>query len=206
MTLSVCLSSLARSCPSSSWTWFRGLCPSPHPSAGLSLTWAALAAAKKQVRLKTSSRRPMLCACLCVALSLACGYLWGSREPAWVGSCLLSVLFPLTCFCPFLQAGCTPGSIPCCFQMGSGWPRLSMCGRVHAHTRAHSHTCRDVPSFPGPADPGALVPQCTCAGYCLPGNRGRWPRVGAARAGAWLGAGCPAFWLIYLQGLGSSSE
>lgn len=61
----------------------------PGPSAGLSLTFAALAPAKQQARPRTTSpRRPMASVCLQVALPPRPGYLWNWSQ----GQCVRSTL------------------------------------------------------------------------------------------------------------------
>lgn len=129
-------------------TWFsrRGV---PAASAEFSLTLAALTAAKQQVRPKTSSsRRPMVCLCLWVALPLACGLFMGLELPA-------EGPFPPgppSWLAPLQVVYLGPGD-SCCFRPGSDWAKV-----MQACARVREHTCRDGPPFPGWLLPGSPVP------------------------------------------------
>ena len=124
-----------------------------------------------------------------------------------VGSCPQRAPFPSSYFCPFLQPGHSPGSVsgdrrqllfPAGLRLGQGHTVghacACTCARAHTHTRT-STGAGTVALSQDWLSPDALVPQHTCAGYCLPGSRGRWHE--AEGCPGWVSSALHSGSLIY---------
>lgn len=167
----------------------------PASSAGLSLTFAELTAARQQAKPQTSSCRcPMVRACLRVALPPAHGYLWGRRRlGARTGRCPWRVLSPSSSLCPFVQAGHTPGGVPRARRQLPPFPDWAKVTQVPVHT--HSHTCAGArvadTGYLGPiVRPGSCWEQRQVAAGAGPGWVQSAPQSGSsARARAVLREG-----------------
>lgn len=108
-----------------------------------------------------------------------------SREPGLAAACRGS-LPPPPNLCPFLQAGRTPGGV-CEARRQLLFPAGLRLGQGHVQTHTHVQGWSFLPRAGCSQVP--CCPQCTCAGDCLPGSRGRWH----GRELQGLGAQCPAF-------------
>lgn len=180
------------------------------PSAGPSLTFAALTTAQQQVRPKTTSPRcPMVCSSLYVALPSGPRVFMGlelAGSPSWqlpTDSSLLQPL-PLPPGWPHSRQ-CTWGqetaAVSTSLRLGQGHTAGHTCAHTHTHAHGAGTGCLSQGWLPP-------MPWCRSAPVRVTAYLGaKADGTGQKVAGlslACLGEQCPAFWLTDLQGLGSA--